>query len=82
MKDQNVEILLQTPLLTLLSREEIRDKPILEQVSKIVGKIISENAGGVTLSVKAVGSYKTVDKNPHFSQIFIPYHKIDHILFV
>jgi len=34
------------------------------------------------LSVKSIGSEKSVEKNPPFSQVFIPYHKVDHIIFV
>jgi hypothetical protein len=82
MKDQNVEILLQTPLLMIAPREELRARPVLESIFRVSGKILEENASGVLLSVKSVGSEKAVDKNPPFSQVFIPFHKIDHIIFV
>ena len=80
MKDQNVEVLLQTPLLAIAPREEIRARPVLENIFKLSGKILEENSSGVLLAVKSIGSEKTVDKNPPFSQVFIPFHKIDHII--
>ena len=82
MKDQNVEILLQTPLLVIASREEVRARALIENIFKISGKIIEENSAGVLVSVKSIVSEKTTDKNPPFSQIFIPFHKIDHIILV
>jgi hypothetical protein len=81
MKDRNVEVLLQNPLLVIATREEIRSKPVLENILRIMGKIIEENSAGMFIEVKSIGSEKIWDKNPPFSQIFIPYHKIDHILF-
>jgi hypothetical protein len=82
MKDQNVEVLLQAPLLVLAPREEIRSRPVLESIFKLSGKILEENSAGVLISVKSIGSEKATDKNPPFSQIFIPCHKIDHIIFI
>ena len=83
MKDQNVEILLQTPLLVLISREEIRARPVLENIVRVSGKVVEEREAGVLVAVKSIGSAKLVnDKNPPFSQIFIPFHKIDHIILV
>lgn len=81
MKDQNVEVLLHTPLLVITGRDEIREKPVLENLLRIQGKVISESSGGIRLTVKAVGSERALEKNPHFSEIFIPYHKIDYIIF-
>ncbi len=80
MKDKNVEILLQTPLLVITSREEIREKPVLENILRIMGKIIDNNDSGIQIQVKSIGSDRYLEKNPHFSEIFIPYHKIDHII--
>ncbi len=80
MKDQNVEVLLQTPFLVITTREEIREKPVLEHLIRIQGKVIAETSGGIRLTVKAVGSERFLEKNPPFSDIFIPYHKIDHII--
>ena len=80
MKDQNVEVLLQTPLLVIATREEIRAKPVLEHLLRVTGKVIEENVSGVLIAVKSVGTDRQVDKNPPFEQIFIPFHKIDHIL--
>lgn len=82
MKDQNVEVLLNTPLLTFATREEIRAKPILENIVRVVGKILEQNDAGVVIAVKNIGSEKGTDKSPPFSQIFIPFYKVDHILFV
>jgi hypothetical protein len=82
MKDQNVEVLLQTPLLSIAPREEIRSRPILENIFKLSGKILEENSAGVLISVKSIGSEKSTDKNPPFSQVFIPFHKIDHIILI
>jgi hypothetical protein len=82
MKDQNVEILLQTPLLVIASREEIRAKPVLENILRISGRIVEESQAGVLVSVKNIGTDKLLDKTPPFTQIFIPYHKVDHILFL
>ena len=82
MKDQNVEVLLQTPLLVTASKEETRARPVLENIFRLHGKILEENQSGVLLSVKSIGSEKTVDKNPPFAQIFIPFHKVDHIIFL
>ncbi len=81
MKDQNVEVLLQTPLLVLAGREEIRARPVLENILRVVGKIVQENNAGVLVAVKSLSSDKFLEKNPPISKIFIPYHKIDHILF-
>jgi len=80
MKDQNVEVLLQTPLLVIATRDEIRAKPVLENILRITGKVVEENINGVLIAVKSVGTEKLVDKNPPFTQIFIPFHKVDHIL--
>ena len=82
MKDQNVEILLQTPLLVLATKEELKGRPVLDHILRVNGKILEENDSGVCLSVKSIGSEKVLDKNPPFTQVFIPYHKIDHIIFV
>jgi len=80
MKDQNVEILLQTPLLVITSREEIREKPVLENILRIMGKVVEANDAGIRVAVKSIGSERVMEKNPHFSEIFIPYHKVDHII--
>lgn len=80
MKDQIIEILLHTPLLTLAEREQIRDKPVLENILRIGGKVIAENNGGIQIQVKWIGSDKQVEKSPPFSVLFIPFHKIDHVL--
>ena len=82
MKDQSVEILLQTPLLVIAPREEIRARPVLENIFKLSGKILEEYSAGVLISVKSIGSEKVTDKNPPFSEVFIPFHKIDHIILV
>ena len=80
MKDRNVEILLQTPLLVITSREEIREKPVLENILRILRKVVDHNSAGLQIQVKSIGSDRTLEKNPHFSEIFIPYHKVDHII--
>lgn len=80
MKDKNVEILLQTPLLVITSRDEIREKPVLENILRVLGKVIDESDAGIQVAVKSIGSERVIEKNPHFSEIFIPYHKIDHII--
>ncbi len=80
MKDKNVEILLQTPLLVITSREEIREKPVLENILRVLGKVIDDSDAGIQVAVKSIGSERFIEKNPHFSEIFIPYHKIDHII--
>ncbi len=80
MKDKNVEILLQTPLLVITSREEIREKPVLENILRVLGKVSEVSEAGVQVQVKSIASERFMEKNPHFSEIFIPYHKIDHII--
>ncbi len=80
MKDSTVEILLNTPLLVITDRNKIKEKPILENILRVGGKVILESEAGVRLTVKWVGSDRQVEKNPPFSEIFIPFHKIDHIL--
>ncbi|MFO1518634.1 MAG: hypothetical protein U1F57_03055 [bacterium] len=82
MKDQNVEVLLNTPLLSTATREEIRSRPILDNILKLNGKIVQEYEAGVLMTVKSIGSEKGTDKNPPFSQVFVPFHKVDHIIFV
>ncbi len=80
MRDKNVEILLQTPLLVITTRDQIREKPVLENILRVQGKIIEETNAGIRLSVKSVGSERLLEKAPHFSEVFIPFHKIDHII--
>ncbi len=80
MKDKNVEILLQTPLLVISTRDEIREKPVLENILRILGKVVDQSDSGIQIAVKSIGSERVIEKNPHFSEIFIPYHKIDHII--
>ncbi len=81
MKDRQVEILLQTPLLIVGEREAIKQKPVLAHVSRVFGKIVQENSGGVWLEVKSIGSEKALDRSPPWKEIFIPYHKIDYVVF-
>ena len=80
MKDKNVEVLLHTPLLVIATRDEIKTKPVLENVLRLTGKILNEESAGILLAVKTIGSDKTIEKNPPFAEIFIPFHKIDHII--
>jgi len=81
MKDRQAEILLQTPLLVVADREAIKQKPVLGHILKIIGKVVQENSGGVLVEVKSIGSDKALDRSPPWKEIFIPYHKIDHIVF-
>ncbi|MBF0492416.1 MAG: hypothetical protein HQM15_06515 [Deltaproteobacteria bacterium] len=80
MKDRNVEILLNTPLLIIADRNKIKEKPILENILRVGGKIIEKSSAGLQLTVKWVGSDRQVEKIPPFAEIFIPLHKIDHVL--
>ncbi len=80
MKDQNVEVLLNTHLLSISSREDGKTRAGSEQIFRLIGKVLQENAGGIVLAVKSVGSEKGMEKDSSQSTLFIPYHKIDHVI--
>ena len=72
MVNQEIVIYLNTPLIQM----EIQSKVI----QKIRAKIVSEDAGGYVVSVKAVADGKKWnDDTQGLKKIFIPYHKIDFI---
>ncbi len=81
MKDRQVEILLQTPLLVISDREVLKQKPVLEHVIRVIGKIAHENTAGILIEVKTIGSERALDRSPPWKEIFIPFHKIDHVVF-
>lgn len=80
MKDQTIEILLNTPLLVIMGREEIRSRPVLENILRIGGKALQESAAGILIDVKWVGSDRAIEKELPFKQLFVPYYKIDHVV--
>lgn len=79
MKNENAEIILQTPLWSG-NKAENYSKTLGGPIIAVLGKILEENQGGLTVKVDMLRSEKQVDKNPNVAQLFIPYYKIDHIL--
>jgi hypothetical protein len=79
MKDKIVEVILQTPLWTSNVKEEPW-KSLGGAVLRVSGKSIEETTAGILLQVQSVASEKNTETKLPFSKIFIPYHKIDHII--
>lgn len=74
MENQNVIVYLNTPLIKLESKMAMPDNAY-----RIKGKVISKDADGLSLQVKAIGDEKRWNDSPPLKKIYLPIHKVDFI---
>lgn len=82
MEGKNVEIFLKTPLFRIKYLQEGKETQLLENAVRIEGKILKEKQLGVMVKVKDVSNLKERQKPLPFESIFIPFDKIDFMIFV
>ena len=82
MEGKNVEIFLKNPLFRFKYIEAGKEQQLLENAVRIEGKIISEKELGIVVKVKDLSNQKEKQKRLPFETIFLPFDKIDFIIFV
>lgn len=78
---ENVEVFLQTPLFRFKYKIENQEHELMENAVRVSGLVLEELSGGLAISVKALSNLKTEEKNLPFEDVFIPYGKIDFIVY-
>lgn len=82
MKGQSVEIFLKTPLFRFKYLEAGKEQQLLENIVRIEGKVQEEKQLGIVVKVKDVSNQKSKQKSVPFEVIFLPFDKIDFIIFI
>jgi hypothetical protein len=82
MEGKNVEIFLKTPLFRFKYVEDGKEHQLLENAIRIEGKVVSENAAGIVVKVKDLSNQREKQKKLPFETIFLPFEKIDFVIFI
>lgn len=81
MTGRSVELFLTTPLFCFRYKLKGVEKTLLENTVRVSGQIVSENNSGVHLRVSEISNMKEVEKELPFKELFVPFLKIDFIVF-
>lgn len=81
MKGSAVEIFLKTPLFRFKYTEGGKEQQLMENAVRLSGKIVEEREMGVMVKIKDISNQKEKHKDLPFETIFIPFDKIDFIIF-
>lgn len=82
MEGRRVNVYLKTPLFRFKYVSEGKERHLLENTVRLQGTVKREAPAGVELEVEQVSNLKVVEKDLPFREIFIPYDKIDHIIYL
>ena len=77
MKGKKVEITLHTPIFIEVADESSGRKT--EAVSKLRAQVNEANEGGLLLEILEMRNERAQKLSPPDSQMFLPFHKIDHL---
>ena len=82
MQGRRVNVYLKTPLFRFKYVSEGEERYLLENTVRLEGVVKRESPGGVELEVDEMSNLKVVEKDLPFREIFIPFDKIDHIIYL
>lgn len=81
LEGRHVEVFLKTPLFRFRYTAEGQERELLENAVRISGKISKEHSAGVVMRVEVISNMKRVEEELPFDDIFLPYNKIDFMVF-
>ena len=82
MEGKHVEIFLKTPLFRFRYLVEGQEHQLIENAVRIEGKVVKEKELGIIVKVKDLSNQKESQKGLPFETIFLPFDKIDFMIFL
>jgi hypothetical protein len=81
LEGRHVEAFLKTPLFRFRYTYEGEERELLENAVRISGVISKDNSAGLMIRVEVISNMKRTEKELPFEDIFLPYDKIDFVVF-
>jgi hypothetical protein len=81
LEGKHAEVFLKTPLFRFRYSYEGEERELLENAVRISGVIARENSAGLMIRVEVISNMKRTEKELPFEDIFLPYDKIDFVVF-
>ncbi len=82
MQGKNVAVFLKTPLFRFRYLIGKQERQLLENVVRVEGKVVDEKTAGIMIKVKVLSNLKQKETKLPFETIFLPFDKVDFIIFL